>query len=370
MKRLLKLSELLYNAIPDYLQFIYRPGQILMRNLCNFRIKLWALTGVELNSQQELAVLYAGDGSNMNYFMELAFAANCKVRYLGKVWLFQIPKLAKRKKDIYSMLIAEVPKFLLLNVKDCFRIPCWVRGEVDISGDIGSIMLKDHSLKYAQRLMRKNELSFEEANEPSRLSNFYYDMYLPYITKRFGNSALLENYQSLLKEFTHCDLILIKCKDQEIAGSLIAYKGRKARLWCFGIKDANPDYVKMGAFGALYSFSFQYLKDKGFKNAGVGGSRPFLKDGVLNYKRKWGLRITEPFEFFFLLKAIKITEGSKAFLVNNPFIYINKGEFNCAVFLDESASSNKNILEVINKNYNYHGISHIITKMLNSNPPE
>ena len=88
-------------------------------------------------------------------------------------------------------------------------------------------------------------------------------------------------------------MILIKFKDQEIAGSLIAYKGHNARLWCFGIKDANPDYVKMGAFGALYYFSFQYLKNKGFKQVGVGGSRPFLNDGVLNYKKKWGLRITD-----------------------------------------------------------------------------
>ena len=292
MERLLNVSQS-NTSIPDYLRFIYRPGQMLIRNLRNLRIKLWVVTGLELNTKQELTILYASNNTNMNYFIKLAFGDNCKINYLGKVWLSQIPKLAKQKNDIYSMLVVEVPKFVLFNLKDSFYIPCWVRGEVDISGDIDSIILKNHSLEDARRLIRKNELSFEETNEASRLSDFYYHMYLPYISKRFGDVALIDNYQLLKRRFHTCDLILIKFKDQEIAGSLIAYKGHNARLWCFGIKDANPDYVKMGAFGALYYFSFQYLKNKGFKQVGVGGSRPFLNDGVLNYKKKWGLRITD-----------------------------------------------------------------------------
>jgi len=366
MQFLLNLRRLSYATTPDYLQFIFRPGQMFIRNLRNLRIKLWTLTGLELNSKQELTILFASNDAHIDYFKELAFGGDCKVTYLGKVWLFQVPKLAKQKKDIYSIMVAEVPKFVLFNVKDCFHIPSWVQGEVDISGDISEIIKKHHQLQIDERKIRKYALSFERTNEASRLHDFYYNMYLPYITKRHGNSALIENYHLLKKTFYNCDLIMIKFEGREIAGGLIDHKGHKANLWCLGIKDANPEYVKMGAMGAFYYYSFQYLKDKGFKKAGVGGSRPFLNDGVLNYKRKWGLKITEQFEGLFLLKPLKMTGGAKTFLVNNPFMYSDKGKFNSAVFLNEAISIDEAIKEDISKKYGCLGLSKIDIFCLNN----
>ena len=254
-------------------------------------------------------------------------------------------------------MVAELPRFLILNLKNSFQIPCWVRGEVDITGDIPAIMKKTDSLQSAARYIKKNSLNSEITNDDAKLHEFYYNMYLPYITKRYDNAAAIEPYELFKSHFHHCDLLLIKSKNQVVAGGLICYEGVKARLWSFGIKDANPKYVKMGAFGALYYFSLQYLKDKGFLKVGLGGSRPFLNNGVIVYKKRWGLKLTEPFEINYLLKPLKITDESKSFLINNPFIFIEKRKFNCAVMMNEQISIDVDIAEDLKHKYYYPGIN-------------
>ena len=359
MASIRKLLTSLYTSTPAQMRVIFRPAQIILRNVFIQRIKLWSLRGHELNSKQEMSILYAGQEGNMNYFIGLAFDGKCEVKYIGTCWLFNLSKIAKSESDIYSILVAELPRFLVLNLKNSFQIPCWVRGEVDISGDIAAIMKKTDSLQSAARNIKKNSLYYEITNDEAKFHDFYYNMYLPYITKRYDNAAAIEPYELFKSHFHHCDLLLIKSKNQVIAGGLICYEWGKVRLWSFGINDANPEYVQMGAFGALYFFSLQYLKDKGFLKVGLGGSRPFLNNGVIVYKKRWGLKLTEPFEINYLLKPLKITNESKSFLINNPFIFTEKGKFNCAVMMNEQFSIDADVAEDLNHKYYYPGINTI-----------
>jgi hypothetical protein len=265
--------------------------------------------------------------------------------------------IAKKKTD-YSLFIADVPGMFrtFLDIRNWFHIPLWIRGEINISGDINSIIRKQSSLRSDLGRIKKYDLVFETTNEESKFCDFYHDMYLPYIKKRYRDTAWIESYRTMKKEFSKCDLMLVKSKGETIAGGIIAYKRFKARLWCIGVNQGNPDHVKEGALGALTYFTIKYLKDKGFESVDFGGSRPFMKDGVLNRKKKWGMRITEKSDRCFILKLLQNTSGVKGFLINNPFIFNDDKGLVGAVFVEKELLINDNFVEEICNRYYYPGL--------------
>ena len=265
--------------------------------------------------------------------------------------------MAKKKTD-YSFFIADVPDMFLtfLDVRNWFHIPLWIRGNINISGDINSIIRKQSTLRSDLARIKKYDFVFDTTNEKSKFCDFYRDMYLPYITKRYRDTAWIEDYRMMKKEFSKCDLILVKSKGETIAGGLIAHKSFKARLWCIGVNQGNPDHVKEGALGALNYFMIKYLKDKGFESVDFGGSRPFMKDGVLNRKKKWGMRITQKSDRCFIFKLLQNTSGVKAFLINNPFIFSDDKGLVGAVFVENEFSINDRFVEEMYDKYYYPGL--------------
>jgi hypothetical protein len=358
-ENILNIFEQIHATTPNTMRWLYLPAQIAARVLRNIRINLWVLDGLETYTREQLTILYAGSENKLNYFMQLGFAGDCKVTYLGKAWLPLIFNMAKRKEDTYSLFVADLPSFLTKGLKkNYFHVPCWIKGEIDIPDDCSSRIKKNRSLQSDMRRIKKFGLDFETTNEDARFHSFYHDMYLPYINNRYGDVAIIEKYPVVKKQFSECDLILIKSGNQEIAGGLIARKRSKARLFCFGIKDSNLDYVRNGAMAALYHYSIQYLREKGCKKVDLGGSRPFLRDGVLTYKRKWGLKLTSKSEDTFVIKLLKQTGGSKGFLVNNPFIFNDGRKFIEAIFVDSMANNNGFLDKILDKYY-YEGLSGI-----------
>lgn len=73
----------------------------------------------------------------------------------------------------------------------------------------------------------------------------------------------------------------------------------------------------------------------GSTRAAVGWSRAFLHDGVLLYKKQRGACLAESYPIGFRLKGARTSAGAKAFLKNNPFLYIAKGKYYGALFIEE-----------------------------------
>jgi hypothetical protein len=75
----------------------------------------------------------------------------------------------------------------------------------------------------------------------------------------------------------------------------------------------------------------------------LGGSRVFLNDGVLQNKRKWGLKLEQAngicgklrlvFKPGIIVKPMRVCEGTKGFFGGNPFLHIEKRKLNAALFV-------------------------------------
>lgn len=352
--KILAMGRFVYHKTPTSLRFIFFPVKLIFRYLKHLRLDLWFIEGEEITTKHKLTIFYAGEEKNKNYLVQLAFDNSYREQYIGKTWLWKIFKTVKEKGNDYSLVATEVHKYfrIFLKKEKCVYIPCWISGEVDISS-----FIKKDSVKTDMRKIRKNKLNFEVTNGLSQLHNFYNNMYLPYITKVHGNRAIVMEYDFIKKKFRTCDLLFIKKGKEYIAGNLIAYTKDKVRVWYVGVKDGCTDYMKNGAIAALYYFSVHYLREKGFKRVGFGNSRAFLNDGVLQFKKKRGIQIVDTSETGVLIKPLSKTPGIMGFFLNNPFIYMDKGRFNGAIFVESDQSFSEKDFKKIYSSYYLRGLS-------------
>lgn len=359
---------MIYHKTPACFRCIFLPVKLILRLIRiiihMLELDSWIITGEEVRSKQKLAIIYAGSEKNKNHLISLAFGHSYKEEYIGKAWFWKLPKMTRDTNFTPSLMVVEGSNFLriLFRKNNYFYIPCWVSGEVDISVDT-SLLIKNKSLKSDLRRIRKNKLNFEITNELGKFRNFYHNMYVPHITQMHGRKAIIMNYDFMKKEFRNCELLLIKKEKEYIAGILLAYSKNGVCLWSIGVKNDNLDYVKAGAIGALFYFSVLHLKEKGFKKVNFGLSRPFLKDGVLQYKKKWEMRVVEsniPPKAGFIIKPLTKAAVIRAFFLNNPFICMDKGRFNGVIFAESDQSFLKQDFEKIYKDYYLRGLSKLI----------
>jgi hypothetical protein len=351
----------IYQSIPISLRLLFYPILLIYRIVPYLLTNQWSITGQEKNSRHDLNIIYTGFEENKNYVADLVFGSSRQEKRIGKKWLWQtIVKGSKNVQDC-SLIITEGPEIIvkIFRSKYDFSVPCWVHGKADISGDTFHKFRRDHSIHNSLRKIAKNGLYCQQTNDDADFEYFYRNMYLPFITQRYGTGALLANYYSLKTLFEKGDLLLVKKGEEPIAGGLVGFENNSARCYILGVKDANRYYIQLGAIGALYYFELVYFRDRGYNEVNLGDSRPFLKDGVLNFKKKWNLSIDSKYEIGFMLKILRVTPGTKAFLINNPFMYVDKTGINGAIFVDNEQSLSKSDLVSTGKKYYFRGLNRL-----------
>jgi len=354
-----EIGRKIYYKIPVCLRWIFWPAKITFRFINISRLNLWILSGEEITSHQKLSIVYAGTKINKNYFTKMAYDNSFSENYIGRVWIWKIFKVVKEKGRNCSLTVVAMdrPLCTLFRNRACFNIPFWVTSLTDISAN-GALLAKSDSVKTDIKKIRNNKLSFEITHDSRQFDNLYYNMYRPYITQRHGDGAIIAKYDYVKNEFRNGELLLIKKENEYVAGALLVYKKKQPRLVYLGVKDGNFDYVKDGAVGAILYFAIYRFKEKGYKQADFGGSRAFLKDGVLRYKKKRGVsQIASRHGGIFFVEPLTNTPGLKAFLINNPFIFIDKRRISGAVFVDSDYSFSQEELEKTYEEYYFNGMS-------------
>jgi hypothetical protein len=318
------------------------------------------MAGEEETSGRPLSILFAGDEENKNYLARLAYGGSCLEKHLGKTWLWSVSRKATRQGLVCTLAVTEIPWSLrrLYHKKGTFCVPSWIRGEVDVSAGVVSL-IDNESLRSDLRKVHRNGLTFEVTNEMGCFQRFYHHMYLPYISKAHGNTAFISGYDDLARQFRHCDLLLVKKADEIIAGMMLLYERKGARLLCLGISGGDVRYVQEGAIAALYYYSISYLHDKGYAKVSLGSARAFLKDGVLHYKKKWHPTIGGPIANGLFVDPMFQSPGVKGFLVNNPFVFRDGEGFSGAVFVDAAMPIPEDGLRDICKKHGLAGMTNL-----------
>jgi hypothetical protein len=147
-------------------------------------------------------------------------------------------------------------------------------------------------------------------------------MYVPYLRSRFGDEAIIEPEDKVLRQCHKGELMQILRGEKIVAAVLLhLLEGRLAYVWV-GVPEGLPEDLFQGAFSAMYYFTILHGYRQGCHEIDFLGSRPLLSDGLFRYKRKWGTYITDspvP-RGDILLRPQRLDEPLQHVFRRNPFI--------------------------------------------------
>ena len=321
----------------------------------------WRLEGRERMSGTPLAIVFAGHLENKNYIAHLAFAGSPAEQSLGRQWLWRlVPPERKRKTDGADLRIVELYESQRhwFGARFQFFVPIWIGSELDLQRAVTRLH-RSKNARYDLRRMRREETTCEVTHSRESFEHFYANMYLPYIKNRYGNRAFPMSHEDMVERLGSAELFFAKVRGERVAGHILIYENDGVRAWSLGIKDGDSAYIKAGAIKALDYLTYLYLAERGHKVLHLGGSRPFLLDGVLRHKKGLGVRVSDHTKRYFSLHIKAGSAGAQAFVVNNPFIYVSKGTYRGALFIESDLPLPPERLGQLHDEYHMDGLAGI-----------
>ena len=322
-----------------------------------FRLDSWILTGEERVSGEPITVFFSGQIENCNYIARIVFREGCYKTRSCKMWSWKVSKLINNVSVPYSLIFLQTNQVThnstLRNYS--FLIPSWIAGELDVAHALQCQRGND-SVKTDLRNIRRNRFTFRVTRKPEEMEKFYYTMYLPYVRQTHGDHAFIATLDELRREANkRSELLLVEQDGKPVAGVYLGiHDHERIDALELGVMGANRDLVKMGALAAIYYYSLLHASEGKYKRLFLGGARPFLNDGPLRYKKKWGLHITGRLHTLpdqFVFRPCLGSTAVDSFLENNPFVYEEKNAFRVAVFIGAQQEYSDQLIDHIRKAY-------------------
>ncbi|HPG40752.1 MAG TPA: hypothetical protein PLP19_16715 [bacterium] len=325
----------------------------------NVLFTIWRLEGKCKGNDFQLCMYYLGTEVEKNYLRHLWFETNLYEENLGRKYLWQIPSFISKVKSHCTLVVIECNALIkkIFKSKNDLFAPQWINGMIDIPLNIAN-----DSAYSDYRRIRNNNLSYIITDRKEDFDNFYQTMYIPYSRLRFEDQNEEISYNTISKIIAahNCKLLVVKQDDLPMGGIIIImYDNQPPFIWLLGIKNANLEFLKRGTVAALYYFSATYLAQQGYKKMFVGASRPFLNDGILKYKKKWGLYIVSHSFTGFLFKPGRQFGDLPVLMKQFPFVTLEDNKMNASLFVNEVPGNKDQLIKEAQKEYWIKGLQGI-----------
>lgn len=277
----------------------------------------------------KMRIAYAGYSSiKKNYYVRLMLDRDYQHTFLGRRWFWQIPKLIKSKK--LDIVISEISPIVMSRFQnwDGYIIPEWVRMKININRPISEICRASVSdFADVKRMIRKYNLSYELLTGEDSFAYFNDKFYMPYITKRHGEEAWIEDLKAIWDSAVSPLLLVVSEDGVRVGASMLLQKEESLLLSRLGLLDGNDEYRRHGVIGAIYYFSLLEGQKMGCQYLDVGGTRPFVTDGLTRYKMNLGAQFvsfnSSTSEYLWLV-INEHSEVAENFMISNPVMHVNK----------------------------------------------
>ncbi len=274
-------------------------------------------------------MIVAGAEPWVDYLPHRFFKDPPQREMVGRVPLWTLPHILKPLWTSADLTVARVDRLsarLLFNA-DYLAIPEWVGSWLTVPDDLAKRVRASGSVREDLRKIRREGFTAEISHVEADFEMFYRTMYVPFIRNRHGAQAIIRNVYQLRRCFRRGRLVWVRHGGRRIAGGLVEQRDNVIHLRVLGTENGESTPVKAGALAALYYYEIEYAHSQGCTRVDFGGSRPSLNDGVLRFKRKWGVRLTEKHDihYDFLLHWNRLDGKVAAFFSQTPLIFRHQG---------------------------------------------
>jgi hypothetical protein len=276
-----------------------------------------------------MKIIYAGYSPiKKGYYTRFLLNNNYHQTFLGRYWFSNIPNLIDRLK--IDLIVAEVSPvtFTYFRNSSGYILPVLVTMRINIDRPTDEIFNKKvTNFRDVMRRIRKYALTYEIYSDKEMFDFFNERFYHPYIENRHGEEAYIEDLDIMWKSAEHPLMMAVKEKESIVGMVFVIVSGDIIYLKRVGLIEGNQEYLKHGVIGAFYYFGILEGLKRGCRYVDVGGSRPFLTDGLTKHKTGMGgefLLDTAPLKEYHWFGVNEQSSAALKFLNRNPFMHLSK----------------------------------------------
>ena len=279
----------------------------------NLYSTIYIIEGKERYCKEPLSLLFYGDSQSVNYISQMFFKEKPEVEIIAICPFWKVNRIVMNLSRKVDLNIIKTYDFILeyFKKRGFFIIPAWVSLKIDVSRPFSEITKKfNKSAKRDVKKIKENGYTYEITTDIEKFKKFYYEIRKPYFSKRIGKKALYgsDKYNEIKIAFQNGKLFLIKKGNEYASGFVILTSDNGVSPHFRGT--VQEGHMDQGAGSALNYFLIRWANEQGYKIINFGHTRTFLNDGILRFKRKWGMTINID-KFFTDIFGIKINNYSK-----------------------------------------------------------
>lgn len=292
--------------------------------------RLLVLSGEEKHSGAPLRSLYFGSGNHLAYVRGLLYR-DCRMeeeRANHRIWSAR-RRIDERRREV-DLVVADLPWpwHRLLRGRGMVEVPAWVNQRMTLPDRWRDVfpLLRRSARGEDMRGIRKHRLEYRLVHDEEAIRHFYEEMYVPHLTRRFGEAAFIEPEWKIRYCVENGTLMEILREGRLVAAQVLwGNRGSLHFLWA-GTTSEDFGALTRGVFPALYYFGILYAFERGYDEVDYCGSRPVLADGILQMKRRWGAGIRDGWSRDTLFFGPRHFDGAnREFLMRHPLIARSDG---------------------------------------------
>lgn len=362
-----------YNKLPqslmEFVSPIAEPAYALVKRwlftLLQLRLPVYILEGKEKQSKETLVTAILGKENSAVYLAELLYSGKVCTKKLGYASTLRIETEIETRLADCSLVFIDADEVFYRHLArhQIIALPTWAWFVLDLAQPMDRtwIIKKNKDLRGNLIKMRRYGYQFEVTRDPAQLEYFYYKMYVPYQAARHKKQWIKIGFQEMKRMFHKGLLFMVKRGGKRLAGNLAVLRGNSVWYYINGVREGKLRYLNEAALTATYYFAILWAKDNGYRWMDFGHCRPFLSDGLWNYKKKWGMEVrrSDRIKSVLGMRVCKVNRAVEEFMSKNPFVFMKNGKLKSFCLTMESAHLDRRKFHSLIKSLHMPGIDEL-----------
>lgn len=175
-----------------------------------------------------------------------------------------------------------------------FTSPTWVHQVVPVQADVDDMLAGPDRKEMRNRVgrARRAGFSWRFSQSDSDFNEFYHRMYVPYVSARHGELALVSPKTAQRTQwFKRGGLVLATQGPRAVGGALIHMPFDVCHLIEAGVLDDDRLLRRQEINAFLFSSVIAWGREHGAAECNLGGSRAHCANGSFRFKSEWGARV-------------------------------------------------------------------------------
>lgn len=326
------------SSLPPNARLLVEAAKVsVMDTVFNWRPPSYLVQGQLAGEHCQGSLIYFGEPHQYLSWSAMLFVDAKPPKPLGPVRLPDILRL-KHGLSKHDLVLYPVNPMTeaLFSQWGWFSIPRYVEYVIDLRKPIEKIFQSRHSRNEIKKL-RRFKYCFKVLRSELALEEFYNEMLLPTVRKRHKERAYISRVENLKKKFKNGYLLAAYRGSEWVGAELVVCQSNKTlRAANVGWRNGDDRLMKDRVSSALLVELINRAKTEGFEFLNLGNSNPFVDDGSLNFKLKWGGELEIPRVKYegrelqgakgFLAAHINLaSESGRSMLHHNPLLEKHKG---------------------------------------------